>query len=174
MFLGFTGILPFLGIIPAMIAERKGRSGWVWWLYGTTLFIVALPHALMLEGDEDDDSATAIFQLRSALDPRFRACPFCAEMIRPDAKVCRFCNRELPPDERLDEHASTKFLIENLRHRSDDAREKAIILLGNRGPSEKEALSYLAPLVNDPSRRIRIRAEWAIERISDSKRLLGR
>jgi len=159
MFLGFTGVLPFLGIIPAMIAERKGRSGFVWWLYGTTLFVFALPHALMLEEEEDDLSAVV------------RSCPFCAETIRRDAKVCRFCNRELPPDERLDEHASTKFLIENLRHRSDDTREKAIILLGDRGPSEKEALPSLTPLLNDSSRRIRIRAEWAIERISESRPL---
>ena len=40
MILGFGGIFPFLGIIPAMIAERKGRRGFVWWVYGTTLFII--------------------------------------------------------------------------------------------------------------------------------------
>jgi hypothetical protein len=26
-----------------------------------------------------------------------RNCPFCAEMIQPDALVCRFCQRDLPP-----------------------------------------------------------------------------
>ena len=49
MILGFGGILPFLGVIPAFIAERKGRRGFVWWIYGTTLFIFALPHALMID-----------------------------------------------------------------------------------------------------------------------------
>ena len=25
-----------------------------------------------------------------------RACPFCAEIIRPEAKMCHFCGRDLP------------------------------------------------------------------------------
>jgi hypothetical protein len=54
--LGFGGILPFLGVIPAMIAERKGRRGFVWWIYGTVLFILALPHALILDDLIDPDA----------------------------------------------------------------------------------------------------------------------
>src|SRR4029077_6666290 len=105
MFLGLTGILPLLGAVPAWIAERKGRSGFAWWLYGTTLFVVALPHALMLE-DVDDTSESA---------DAFRPCPVCAEPIRADATHCRFCKHDVPRGERLDESASTPFLIENLR-----------------------------------------------------------
>ena len=36
-----------LGLIPAVIACKKGRSFVGWWLYGALLFIVALPHALL-------------------------------------------------------------------------------------------------------------------------------
>jgi hypothetical protein len=25
-------------------------------------------------------------------------CPFCAEIIRSEAKICRFCQRDLPPE----------------------------------------------------------------------------
>jgi hypothetical protein len=160
MFLGFTGILPFLGTIPAWIAERKGRSGFAWWLYGTTLFVVALPHALMLEdADDAPESADA-----------FRPCPVCAEPIRTGATFCRFCKHPVPVGERLDESASTPFLIENLRSLDDRAREKAIILLGDRGPSEKEAIPLLRAMLEDPNRRIRIRAEWALERIDSQTR----
>jgi hypothetical protein len=28
-----------------------------------------------------------------------RKCPFCAEMVRREAKVCRFCGRDLPPED---------------------------------------------------------------------------
>jgi len=36
-----------LGLIPAAIAANKGRNFVGWWIYGTLLFIVALPHALL-------------------------------------------------------------------------------------------------------------------------------
>lgn len=37
-----------LGILPGLIAQRKGRCFIDWWLYGTALFAVALMHALLL------------------------------------------------------------------------------------------------------------------------------
>jgi hypothetical protein len=167
MFLGFTGILPFLGIIPARIAERKGRSGFGWWIYGTTMFVVALPNALVLK--DRDDAAEFV--------DAFRPCPSCSKTIRSDARYCRFCKRNVPLGERLDEDASTASLIRSLNARDTDTREKAIILLGDRGPSAREALPQLRRLCDDSIRRIRIRAEWAVERIgadeSTSRRSLG-
>jgi hypothetical protein len=71
-----------LGIIPAMIAKNKGRSFGVWWLYGAALFIVALPHALLMQTDP-----AALGQ---------RKCPYCAEFVKREARVCRYCQRELP------------------------------------------------------------------------------
>jgi hypothetical protein len=65
-----------LGLIPAYIANRKGRKFARWWIYGWLLFIIALVHSLSIKG---------------------RRCPYCAEQIRPEAKVCRFCGRDLAP-----------------------------------------------------------------------------
>jgi hypothetical protein len=31
-----------------------------------------------------------------ALVGNTRKCPFCAEMVKPEAKVCRYCSRDLP------------------------------------------------------------------------------
>jgi hypothetical protein len=41
----------FLGLLPAMIANRKGRCFTDWWIYGAAFFILALPHALLLRPD---------------------------------------------------------------------------------------------------------------------------
>ena len=68
-----------LGLIPAAIAKSKGRSfGW-WWLYGSLLFIIALPHILLV-------GAAGLTK-----------CPHCAEMIKEEARLCRFCNKEISP-----------------------------------------------------------------------------
>jgi len=46
--LGFA-IVAGLGLIPAIVAEEKGRPfGW-WWLYGLLFFPLALPHAILAE-----------------------------------------------------------------------------------------------------------------------------
>jgi hypothetical protein len=38
-----------LGVIPAMVAQRKGHSFFVWWFFGAMLFLFALPAALILK-----------------------------------------------------------------------------------------------------------------------------
>jgi hypothetical protein len=35
-----------LGLIPAFIARHKGWPFVGWWIYGTVLFVIALPHAI--------------------------------------------------------------------------------------------------------------------------------
>lgn len=74
-----------LGIIPGMIAQSKGRSFWLWWLYGAAIFIIALPHALLLKADVATQDAKALER------GEMKKCLECAELVRADAKVCRFC-----------------------------------------------------------------------------------
>lgn len=85
-------LLLFFAMVPAAIAHSKGRSFFLWWLYGMAFFIVALPHALLIKVDQDSLDAKGINQGQ-------RICPHCAELIREKANVCRFCGRDVKASE---------------------------------------------------------------------------
>lgn len=65
----------FIGAIPAMIAKNKGKSFLAWYIYGVLLFIVALPHALIMKSNYQ--------------------CPHCKSNIDPAATVCPKCSRDI-------------------------------------------------------------------------------
>lgn len=68
----------FAGLIPAVIASRKGHAFVPWWIFGAAILIVALPAALM------------------AKDVRAK-CPACRETVQPDAQVCPHCHLNIVP-----------------------------------------------------------------------------
>lgn len=39
----------FIGWIPALIAKRKGRDFWIWWMYGGAFFLIALIHSILIK-----------------------------------------------------------------------------------------------------------------------------
>lgn len=85
---GFLVSSVLLGLIPAAIAWYKGRSFWLFWLYGTLVFVVALPHAILAHRNERK------LEERLLSRGEHRRCPHCAEIIKKDAMVCRFCGNE--------------------------------------------------------------------------------
>jgi len=65
-----------LGLIPAVIASGKGHSFFWWWVFGSLLFVVVLPLALL------------------SRDMRVR-CPECAEPVNIAAVRCPHCQAEI-------------------------------------------------------------------------------
>lgn len=113
-----------LGLIPAFIAQHKGRLFGVWWLYGFALFIVAFIHSLVIRPTE---SAERQHKAEAGL----LTCPFCAEMIRPEAIVCRFCGRDLPAPDPL--KVEGRVDVSSMSRAEIGARAKAAARRGDPG-----------------------------------------
>lgn len=85
----FCFLLPILAIIPAMIAKNKGHDAAVFYFYGLLLFIVALPHALMLTPKQSE----------LAKRPGMKSCPACLSAIPAAATRCAHCQSDQPAQE---------------------------------------------------------------------------
>ncbi|PJA32322.1 MAG: zinc ribbon domain-containing protein [Zetaproteobacteria bacterium CG_4_9_14_3_um_filter_53_7] len=70
-----------LGIIPAVIAQKKGRNALLWWVFGTLLFIVALPVSLLIKPLPPQEAG--------------KKCPKCAEYIKQEALICKHCGSDV-------------------------------------------------------------------------------
>ncbi|MDC9599036.1 zinc ribbon domain-containing protein, partial [Xenorhabdus anantnagensis] len=89
-----------LGLIPALIANSKGRSFILWWIYGFALFIIALVHSILIN---KNIAGVERKQMKEGLVK----CPYCAEMIKEEAIRCKHCGSDV--QEKIEEITLKKF-----------------------------------------------------------------
>jgi hypothetical protein len=86
LFFFFFLLNAVLALIPASIAQKKGRSFAGFWVFGLFFFVIALVVALLIsDASEPDAGRTA---------PTRVPCPRCAELVAAGAVACRFCGME--------------------------------------------------------------------------------
>lgn len=96
--LGVVGLFA-LWIITIRIASNKGRSWFLWMIYGLFLTPIAFIHALCLK---DEHKVSDM----EAYEKGLIQCPSCLEWVKLGAKVCRYCHSPIPenaetPEDRL-------------------------------------------------------------------------
>lgn len=87
MFFGWFFTLAVISVIPAWIAQTKGRSFWGWWVYALFLWPITLIHSLVISADTKELEKR---QIQSGN----KKCPACAEIIKAEAKLCKHCGTE--------------------------------------------------------------------------------
>jgi hypothetical protein len=80
-------LLSVLGLFTASVAHHKGYSFAPWWLYGSLVFFIALPHALLMHSRNSFIGDEVL--------PGEKSCPYCQESMLLEDDICPACHLRL-------------------------------------------------------------------------------
>ena len=73
------------GIVAAVIASSKGRSGCGWFILGALFGPFGIIFAFLASKNEESMVQAG----------EMKKCPYCAELVRAEAIKCRYCGSDL-------------------------------------------------------------------------------
>jgi uncharacterized paraquat-inducible protein A len=85
-------LLPFLAVIPAVIAYKRGLSPWAFYFFGVVLLIVAIPVAIFISKDQEVLNRRVE---KKAAQNGLKKCEECLAFIPSDARRCQHCGCEV-------------------------------------------------------------------------------